>query len=211
MKEMRWGKLASHLIYKIKSLERLFGPFHTPGIIALFAIAFFLCCVQPSHAVTNEGDDMNSAEEWDDKAAVIIENADKITWATKDAFVELTGNVNLVQGSSVLLADYVKITLAKSSQGNVETLNADLVEKLEAVGNIQIELDFGTTTAETAVYDAKTKIFILTGDPAKFIDNGKNEITGSTITVNRETGTVEFERSDQNPVEGVIFPNGRQD
>jgi lipopolysaccharide transport protein LptA len=120
------------------------------------------------------------------------------SWDPAESLFELTDNVKIVQGSTVITAENAKIFFIKNASAE-QKLNSESVEKFLATGNVRIELENGVATSEKAVYFTETKILTLSGTPAKFV-SGDNTITGRTITVDRETGKVTFEGA-----EAVIF------
>jgi len=128
-------------------------------------------------------------------------SADKVSWDPAESLVVLNGNVKIVQGETVIVADNAQIFSIKSAAAE-QTLKAESVEKFVANGNVRIEIELGVATSERAVYLTETKRLVLSGAPAKFVHvSGDKTITGRTITVDRETGKVTFEGD----VEAVIF------
>ena len=134
--------------------------------------------------------------------------SERVVFDSAHSFAELIGSVKITQGSTVITADNVKI-FTKSTHGDAEhTSAAKSIERLVANGNVKIELDNGVATSEKATYNAETKIIVLSGSGTKFV-SGDNTISGSVIIVNRDTGKVTFESSSVQPVEAVIFSNGK--
>jgi lipopolysaccharide transport protein LptA len=137
-------------------------------------------------------------------------NSQPLNWWADDAVLDfkksllvLTGNVKIVQGKTMIIADKVQMFFIGNASTE-QTLKADSVKKLEANGNVRIEFEMGVATSESALYSPETKILVLSGTPAKFVggeDTITGTITGSKITVNRETGTISVKKS-----EAVIFP-----
>ncbi len=130
--------------------------------------------------------------------------SDRIVFDSAQSCAELTGHVKVTQGQTVITADQLKIFYKKDAADAGQPAGDNAIDRLEATGNVRIALDGGVASSEKAVYLARTKTLTLSGDSAKFV-RGDNAITGSVITVNRESGTVTFESSDEQPVEAVIF------
>ena len=129
-------------------------------------------------------------------------SADKVSWDPAESLVVLNGNVKIVQGETEIDADNAQIFSTKDVDAE-QKLGPDSVEKFVANGNVRIEIELGVATSERAVYFKETKILRLSGAPAKFEMDGGNTITGSTITVDRETGKISFDNA-----EAVIFSDG---
>ena len=128
-------------------------------------------------------------------------SADKVYWDPTESLVVLNGNVKIVQGETVIVADNAQIFSVKNVALE-QTLKAESVEKFVANGNVRIEIELGVATSERAVYFTETKRLVLSGAPAKFVHvSGDKTITGRTIAVDRGTGKVTFEGD----VEAVIF------
>ena len=165
------------------------------GFILLFAASFFLSGIPLPLAALDEG------------ILPKVETVDRqITWTAgktsldpTKSLVELTGNVKIVQGETVINADNAQIFF-KKNEATEQGLKSDSFEKFIASGNVRIESEFGVATSISAIYITGTKILRLLGKPAKFI-RGDNVISGRIITVNRETGNVTIEGD----TEAVIY------
>lgn len=119
--------------------------------------------------------------------------SDKAVISRSGRVIELEGNVRIRQGGTVITSDYLKLFLKEgASIESPGTAGESAIEKVIADGNVEFKLDIGTAYSDHAEYITETKSLILTGKEPKFISE-KNTITGSKITVNRDSGTVTFE------------------
>lgn len=167
-----------------------------------FILAFTAMVLLSGISIAVAALDENTTPEVGTNYRQIKWSADDAVWDLTESLLVLTGNVKIVQGKTVIIADRVRMF----SIGNVaakQTLNADSVEKFVANGNVRIQLEIGVATSEEAVYFAETKILTLSGTPAKFVMSDENTFQGSTITVNRETGIISID-----DFEGLLFPEG---
>ena len=117
-------------------------------------------------------------------------SADSVSLDLKKNLIILTGNANIEQGRTVIVADNAQIFATRNASVG-PTINSDNVEKFIANGNVRIELETGVATADKVVYLKETKLLELSGAPAKFV-GGDNTMTGTitarTITVDHENG-----------------------
>jgi lipopolysaccharide export system protein LptA len=130
--------------------------------------------------------------------------SDKAVINRADRVIELDGNVKISQGDTVVTSNTLKIFLKEGASVDTPAKSGEnSIEKLIADGNVEFKLDTGTAYADHAEYKADTRLLILTGKAPRFV-SGENTITGSKITVNRDTGMVSFEGGDSR-VEAVIY------
>lgn len=95
-------------------------------------------------------------------------------------------------------------TMAATITGSTITMDREAGDKFEANGDVKIEFEMGVAASESAIYSPETKTLVLLGTPAKIVggdDTMTGTITGSMITVNRETSMINVEK-----MEAVIFP-----
>lgn len=101
------------------------------------------------------------------------------------------GNVMVVQGDTVLRTSKLTIHYAKGSQGSIATGNAD-IERLDAVGGINIQAGDQVATGETGTYNMRTETLVLKGNPVVLSEAG-NVAKGCTLTVTQSNGRAKLE------------------
>lgn len=123
-----------------------------------------------------------------------------------ERIIELSGNVTVRQGDTVITSNALKIFLKEGASVDVPSKSGEsAIEKLVAEGNVVFKLNTGTAHADRAEYMADTRLLILTGKAPQFISD-ENTITGSKITVNRDTGMVSIDSDGgKSRVEAVIY------
>jgi len=122
---------------------------------------------------------------------------------------EFIGNVKVVQGTTVITSDRLKIFYQKDiakPEDNVK--GKESIKEIIATGNVNILFDDKIAKTQHAVYTAKTRIFTLTG-PGSKITSKNNSISGSKITFFRDDGHVKIESSRSNRVEAIIESDGK--
>jgi lipopolysaccharide transport protein LptA len=131
--------------------------------------------------------------------------SDKAVMNRAERIVELEGNVKVSQGETVITSDLLRLFLKEGATLEPsQKTGENAIEKVVAIGNVIFKLDIGIAYADRAEYATSTKLLVLTGKEPKFV-SGKNTITGSKITVNRESGMVTFEGGGKSRVEAVIY------
>jgi lipopolysaccharide transport protein LptA len=134
--------------------------------------------------------------------------SDQATINRANRTIELTGNVQVHQGDTLITSDSLLLYLkegAKLDAPGSQSENA--IERIIANGNVTFKLDIGTAYSDHADYTTRTRLLVLTGKSPKFISRD-NTITGSRITVNRDTGMVTFDGG-KGRVEAVIYSKDR--
>ncbi|MCF6320184.1 MAG: LPS ABC transporter substrate-binding protein LptA [Rhizobiaceae bacterium] len=108
--------------------------------------------------------------------------ADRLEVKDKEGTALFTGNVNVVQGTTILKAARLKVIYAKDGEG----ANGNL-EYLEATGTIAVRSGDQKVTAERGEFDMKKQTVRLSGDVV--ITQGRNVVTGCILEVDLETSS----------------------
>ena len=129
--------------------------------------------------------------------------ADRLTSSTTDNHAEFTGNVTARQGKTQIHSDSLKIIFSgKTASGNASP--AQSLEKLVAVGNVEIKFDNRLAVARQAVYITAQRMLVLSGEAS--VTSGDNTIAGETITFYRDDGRFTVEGGSKGRVQAVILP-----
>lgn len=112
--------------------------------------------------------------------------ADKIQINDKNSSLELTGNVVITQGNTIITADQVTVfsktdansglSMNEDAAGNLE----DSIESITASGSVKIVSDDIIATADKAIYDLTEGSLVMTGQPAKIV-KGLNTMSAPEI------------------------------
>ncbi|MFP4347615.1 MAG: LptA/OstA family protein [Desulfococcaceae bacterium] len=134
--------------------------------------------------------------------------ADSLVADDNEKFAEFSGNVKAVQGGTEITADRLRI-LYQGSPAAGETAESDpaagaqgSIQRITAVGQVQITFDEMVAQAHEAVYTTADRILVLSGPDSKVTRPDSGTISGSRITVERDTGRIRFEGN----VEGIFIP-----
>ena len=113
--------------------------------------------------------------------------ADKLEVLDAQNKAILTGNVNVVQGSTILKAGQITVFyLSSNSSGS----NSGIREIIASGGRVAVRSGDNLATADRAVVNMQTEIVTMTGDVV--ISQGENVVNGCSLRVNLKTSVSEF-------------------
>lgn len=136
-------------------------------------------------------------------------SADTLDVDNRNRTFVFSGNVKVVQGTTVITSEKLKVWY-KSNDGEqgVTKGGNSRIQDIEANGNVVILFDGRTAKSDTARYSTENETLTLLGDNATILD-GKNTIKGSKITLYRAKDRITVEGSGKGRVEAVFFPNDK--
>ena len=126
-----------------------------------------------------------------DRTEPIEFNSDRLIFNQGENLAELFDEVKIIQGKTVLSAEYVKAIYSKTNK----------LEKVFAERNIELKSEQDIARADTAVYSLTENSISLIGN-ARLIQ-GANNIMADKILINTETGLTQLLGS----VKTVISPS----
>ena len=126
-----------------------------------------------------------------DRTEPIEFTSDRLIFNQGENLAELFDEVKIIQGKTILSADYVKAIYSKTNK----------LEKVFAERNIELKSEQDIARADTAVYSLTENSISLIGN-ARLIQ-GANNIMADKILINTETGLTQLLGS----VKTVISPS----
>ncbi len=120
-------------------------------------------------------------------------SAEGSTYDLSSKTISLTGNVIIGLGSMTIVSDNATIW-TKENAGADRHYDPESIIKLEANGNVSIELESGIAISEKAVYVEESKILFLSGKPAEVTSNNRT-VTGDVIRINCQTEMITVEKA----------------
>lgn len=119
--------------------------------------------------------------------------------------VEFTENVCAVQGDTELYSDRLKIfyTSEATARADQSAMDESSIKRIEAEGNVVINMEEKTATGQKAVYTAQDGLLMLTGQRVE-IKSADSVISGKKVTLNRHTGEIVVSGNGENRVEAVF-------
>ena len=137
-------------------------------------------------------------------------SSDSLTVELGSLYAEFFGNVKVKQGDAELKADGIKVYYKEGVGQDVELKEGEeAIEKIIATGNVKIRFENRVAVTEEAVYIAKTKVLMLSGDNSK-VTSGNDSISGARITVHLNSNRIMIESSKAQRVEAVFYPGGKK-
>lgn len=125
-----------------------------------------------------------------------------------EKYAEFIGGVRAVQGQTVIVSDRLKIYYEgnprKPSGAGAGSAGAtgDSIKRIVATGNVKITFEETLAESREAVYTTADRMLVLSGPDAKVTKTNSGTISGSRISINRESGQIKFEGK----VEGLFYP-----
>ena len=150
---------------------------------------FFLFAVLLSNMAFSQNAGFGSLAK--DRTEPIEFNSERLIFNQGENLAELFDEVKIIQGKTVLSAEYVKAIYSKANK----------LEKVFAERNIELKSEQDIARADTAVYSLTENSISLIGN-ARLIQ-GANNIMADQILINTETGLTQLLGS----VKTVISPS----
>lgn len=125
--------------------------------------------------------------------------SDKLEVREGDSVAIFTGNVNVVQGPTVLKAGSMTVYYAKqqgaasgsSGTGSATTGTAN-IDHLEVNDKVYIKSDTQVATGDKGTFDMKSEVLVLSGEKVVLSD-GANVLVGCKLTVQMKTGLAQVD------------------
>ncbi|MDN2578418.1 LptA/OstA family protein [Aquibium sp. ELW1220] len=116
--------------------------------------------------------------------------SDKLEVRDTDGVAIFTGNVNVVQGPTLMKAGRMTVYYARSegaAPAASATPGSGNIDRLEVDGKVYVKSDTQIATADQATFDMGTEILVMTGKEVVLTD-GPNVIVGCKLTIRMTTG-----------------------
>ena len=132
--------------------------------------------------------------------------ADKLITNNAEKFAEFEGDVRASQGNMVITSERLRIYYKDDPDRNEDqTGSQELIKRVVASGNVVVTSEKYKAETDRVEYDLDTRVLVLIGENST-VTSGKNILSGSKITVNRENGQIKVESSPQKRVKAVFYP-----
>lgn len=141
--------------------------------------ALFLVTAAPAAAQSFGG----AFEGMSDSNQPIQIEADKLEILDAQGLATFNGNVNVVQGSTILKAGNLKVFYFSGGSSKIK--------RIEAGGKVAVRSGDQLATSDRAVFDMGAQVVTLTGDVS--VSQGNNIVTGCALRVNLKTNAAKLE------------------
>lgn len=126
----------------------------------------------------------------DNDAPIQIES-DRLDIADDNGTATFIGNVNVVQGATVLKTGKLVVHYEKDGNGNAEP-GASAIERLEATEKVLIQSEGQQASGDEATFDMKTEILVIRGKEV-VLTEGENIAVGCLLQINMQNGRAKLE------------------
>ncbi len=162
---------------------------------ALSILSFALCA--PVLAQSDATSRMSGLKLSGDQPIQI--ESDRLEVREADSVAIFTGNVNVVQGATVLKAGSMKVYYVKGegatsgfgAEGSATTGTAN-IDHLEVSDKVYIKSDTQVATGDKGTFDMKSEVLVLSGEKVVLSDGG-NVLVGCKLTVQMKTGLAQVD------------------
>jgi lipopolysaccharide export system protein LptA len=130
--------------------------------------------------------------------------ADRLVTNDKESYAEFQGNVEASQGDFLIRSETLRIYYKRGAEKDPSTGDEESIRKVVATGNVRIDADDKKATSDKAEYTPEDGTLILTGPDSTLVSD-KNSITGSRITLHRESRQLKVEGGARQRVHAVFY------
>ena len=116
--------------------------------------------------------------------------SDKLEVREKESMAVFSGNVAVVQGTTLLKAG--KLTVFYVAGSDVSSSGNTAIDHLEVEDTVYVKSDDQIATGDKGTFDMKTEMLVLTGEKV-VLTQGKNVLVGCKLTVSMKTNQANFE------------------
>lgn len=126
----------------------------------------------------------------DNDAPIQIES-DRLDIADDNGTAIFTGNVNVVQGATVLKTGKLVVHYEKDGNGDAEP-GASAIERLEATEKVLIQSEGQQASGDEATFDMKSEVLVIRGKEV-VLTEGENIAVGCLLQINMQNGRAKLE------------------
>lgn len=156
--------------------------------LRLVAAALMALAAAPAVAQDKGGNRLTGLKLSGDKPIQI--ESDKLEVRDADRIAIFTGNVNVVQGDTLLKAGKMTVHYA-NSQGQAVPGSSN-IERMEVDGKVYVKSKEQEATGDRGTFDMATEVLVLTGKEV-VLTEGPNVIVGCSLTVQMKTGQAKLD------------------
>lgn len=176
-----------------------------PYTIQLFAILFLVSIAAAS--AQSFGGAFEGVGNNDDPIQI---EADRLEIIDNENTALLTGNVSVVQGTTILKAKRIKVFYLRGNEANQSKSG---IRRIEASGTVAVRSEDNLATADKATVNMVTEIVTMSGNV--ILSQGNNIAKGCSVVVNLKTNVSEIKPCSGSGSQGsgriklLLDPNSR--
>jgi lipopolysaccharide export system protein LptA len=169
-----------------------------PNISAWIILALIWSLTTHAMAQTGSGVDADIA----DKELRIT--ADMLVSDGNANYILFSGNVITIYEDTTIVSDQMKV-FYENMKEDQNRMGEENIQKIVATGHVSIRFGDRTARCDQAVYTAKTKTIVLTGEDTR-IQSGTDYISGKKITIDQNNDRITVDGSPDKRVNAVFAP-----
>jgi len=154
----------------------------------LAAAAFALLLAGPALAQSSATSTMSGLKLSNDQPIQI--ESDKLEVQQEQNLAIFTGNVNVVQGATLMKAG--KMTVYYVKGGGSATTGSANIDHLQVDDKVYIKTETQVATGDRGTFDMKSQVFTLSGQKV-VLSEGTNVLVGCKLTVQMNTGLAQVD------------------
>lgn len=176
-------------------------------LLALASILSLVVAV-PAFAQSNGTSRMSGLKLSGDQPIQI--ESDKLEVRELESVAIFTGNVNVVQGPTLLKAGKMTVHYVKQQEGSSTSASpaSQDIERLEVEDKVYLKSEDQVATGDAGTFDVKSDTLTLTGKEVVLTDGG-NVAKGCKLTVNTRTGLSKLDSCAGGRVQVVLQPGSQ--
>lgn len=132
--------------------------------------------------------------------------SDKLEVRDAEGIAIFTGNVNVVQGPTLLKSMQMTVHYAKNEEGDAPAAPGQSMQNIERIdvdGKVYVKTETQVATADKASFDMVSEVLTMTGEEVVLSD-GPNVIVGCKLTVLMTTGEATLDGCGSNAGPGRV-------
>jgi len=154
----------------------------------LAAAALVLLAAGPALAQSSASSTMSGLKLSNDQPIQI--ESDKLEVQQEQNVAVFTGNVNVVQGTTLMKAGKMTVYYVKGA-GSAATGSAN-IDHLQVDDKVYIKTETQVATGDRGTFDMKSQVFTLSGEKV-VLSEGSNVLVGCKLTVQMNTGLAQVD------------------
>lgn len=135
--------------------------------------------------------------------------SDKLEVHELENLAIFTGNVNVVQGDTLLKAGLMNVYYVKAAENSTAVAGSQQIDHLEVKDNVYLKSKEQVATGDAGTFDVKSSTLVLTGKEVVLTD-GKNVAKGCKLTVNTQNGKSQLDSCGKGGRVSVMITPGQQ-
>lgn len=169
----------------------------TAVFFTLFMISFATVAMLPAQSVAQSfGGAFDGIGNNSDPIQI---EADKLEIIDNENTALLTGNVSVVQGTTILKARQIKVFYLRENEQNKSQSG---IRRIEASGKVAVRSQNNLATADKATVNMVTEIVVMSGNV--LLSQGNNVAKGCKVTVNLKTNVSEIKPCSSSQGQGRV-------